>query len=240
MQQRLKFKLSEAEQVFYSDIREKKKAASGVHSKTGKNGYVGNMRFSYDIMTRKEKYNHRKAGKVMTTNIYDEILTMDEFEKLETFEQKNRLAYWRNKYSNKEITQGLGIWNNKYYSLVAELELPKAPRKRSEPRKSKPIKVQEELKLEDSSFKKLQEDYAALKMQNEMLLAEKKELEAPIQEIMVDGLHLVFNGTYTPEQIQRQLSKFELLLEGEKDTYYIELKLMQKKQQEKEYEHEIG
>jgi hypothetical protein len=41
-------------------------------------------------------------------------------------------------------------------------------------------------------------------------------------------MHLVFNGTYQPETIVKQLLKFGALLEDETDDYYIELKLVQK------------
>jgi hypothetical protein len=205
-------KFSEAEQAFHEDIREKKKAASGVHHKTGKRGYVGTMRFPTDIMSRKDKYNYRKAGKVMISNIYEEILTVEEFEKLELHEQKNRLAYWRTQYSNKEITQKMGIWNNKYYQLVAELQLPKATRatnKEQKPKRKAAIKN------------------APVATQEAIAVA-SVETPAPVQEIMVSGLHLVYNGTYTSEQIIKQLSKFELLLDNEPDEFYIELKLVQK------------
>ena len=70
---------SEAEKLFLNEIREKKRTASGVHHKTGKNGYVGTMRFPSDIMSRKDKMKYRRNGKVMTTNMYDEIITAEEF-----------------------------------------------------------------------------------------------------------------------------------------------------------------
>ena len=105
----MSYVFSEAEKLFNQEVRDKKRTASGVHSKTGKNGYVGKMRFPSDIMSRKEKYNYRKAGKVMTTNMYDEILTVEEFEQLETQEKRNRLSYWRNIYTNKEILEAMGI-----------------------------------------------------------------------------------------------------------------------------------
>ena len=76
----------------------------------------------------------------MVTNMYDEILHIDEFE-TETYEKKNRLQYWRNIYSNKEITTGMGIWNNKYYSHCRRTRLPKAPRANSnKPKKQQPKK----------------------------------------------------------------------------------------------------
>jgi hypothetical protein len=202
---------TEAEKAFFEDVREKKKTASGVHHKTGKNGYVGTMRFPSDLMSRKEKYNYRKAGKVMTTNIYDEIISIGEFENLETHEQRNRMAYWRMKFTNKDIMKGLRIANNRYYAIVKELGLPKAERTYSD----KPKKPRQP-----------RQATAAI-----LAAPVAKELE-PVQEIIINGLSLVYNGTFSAEQLQQSLSKFIGLLEGETDQFYIELKIMQKGENE--------
>lgn len=207
------FHKTEAEKVFFEDLREKKKAASGVHSKTGKNGYTGTIRFPSDLMSRKEKYNYRKAGKVMTTNLFDEILTVEEFEALETYEKKNRLAYWRTQFQNKEILKQMGISNKKYYDIVQELELPKAPRVNDgKPRKPRKAAVK------TAAVAEVPAAPAAL----------TPEPQEPVQEIIIDGLNLVYNGTFSAEQLQKSLSKFIALLEGETDQFFIELKLMQK------------
>jgi hypothetical protein len=202
---------NEAEKAFYEDVREKKKAASGVHHKTGKNGYVGTMRFPTDIMSRKDKYNYRKAGKVMISNLYDEILTLDEFKKLELHEKKNRMAYWRTQFSNIEIREKMGIANSPFYKLISELDLPKAPRTEKAPRTKRTAAVK-----------------TAPVAAQEVTAPAPVETPAPVQEVMVNGLHLVYNGTYTAEQIIKQLSKFELLLDNEPDEFYIEFKLIQK------------
>jgi hypothetical protein len=214
---------SEAEKLFNQEVRDKKRTASGVHHKTGRNGYVGTMRFPSDIMSRKDKIKYRKAGKVVTTQLYEEIIPVAEFEALEKYEQKNRMAYWRNVYTNKEITNAMGIHNNRYYKIVAELGLPKAPRvDRHEPRKSKPIKVQE--KQEKS-----------IAVESSPIKAPEPETKAePVQEILVNGIHLVFSGTYSPELIQRKLAKFELMLEDETDDFYVELRLIQKQKTKEE------
>jgi hypothetical protein len=211
---------SEAEKAFHEDVREKKRTASGVHHKTGKNGYTGKILFASDLMSRKEKYNHRKAGKVLTTNLYDSIIPMDEFRQLEKEEQRNRMIHWRNKYQNKQIQEGMGIANSPYYKLVDELDLPKAKRVNTKaPRKAK-VQVKPKQTLLE-----LAEEVA------EQIKTPPAPAEAtPVQEVLVEGLHLVFRGTYTPEQIQKQLAKVELLLDGEEDSYYIEMKLMQKTQ----------
>lgn len=208
------------ERMFYDEIRDKKRTASGVHHKTGKNGYVGTMRFPSDIMNRKEKMKYRRAGKVLTSNIFDEVLPIDEFENLETYEQRNRLQYWRNEKSNKEILAGMGISNKRYYDIVSQLELPKAPRiKPNAPRKAI-AKKKELIPVE------IQETVPAV--QNEIEVPEPPKEESKVQEVIVNGLNVIFTGTYSAEKIEKQLTKFMLLLDDEEDDFYIEFRLMQK------------
>ena len=207
---------SEAEKMFHSEVREKKRTASGVHHKTGKNGYVGTMRFPSDIMSRKDKMKYRRNGKVMTTNMYEEILPIADFEILETYEQKNRLQFWRNTYTNLQILQAMGISNKRFYDLVKELDLPKAPRIHKNKKR-----VAAAAKTEH----KKESDHEAIKAPAPI----EKEIEKPVvQEIIVDGLSLAFYGTYKAEVIQKKLAKFDLLLDGEEDDFYVEIKVMQK------------
>jgi hypothetical protein len=210
---------NEAEQVFMQDVREKKRAASGVHSKTGSRGYVGKMLFPTDFMSRKEKYNYRKAGKCVTTNLYDNILSIDEFNNMETHEQRNWMAYWRTKYSNKEIQKEMGVNNSKYYSIVGQLGLPKAERSprsnAAKPRKAA-IKVTAVTPEPDIILEPF-----------ETPPSRPAAAPEPIKEI-INGLHVIFNGTYNADQISKQLTKMQLLLDGEEDNFYIELKIVQK------------
>lgn len=217
-------KYNEAKQCFLEEVREKKKTASGVHHKTGKRGYVGKMLFPTDIMSRKEKYNHRKAGKVLTSNLYDEIIALTEFEQLDVFEQRNRLAYWRTQNSNKEIQKAMGVNNSKYYDLVAQLGLPKAPRT---------SKSTEKPKRKATAIKAIAIDTKEETAPPTAHTATQViEAPAPVQELIIDGLHLVYNGTFSPEAIIKQLLKFGSLLEGEEDNFHIELKLLQKPKKE--------
>lgn len=218
------YKVSEAEKCFLEEVREKKKTASGVHHKTGKRGYVGKMLFAHDLMSRKEKYNHRKAGKVMTSNLYENILTIDEFEQLEEYEQRNRLAYLRTQHSNKEIMSAMKTNNTTYYALVNKLGLPKAPRvKEGEKPKRKAIAKKAIAIKEEAAAPAQMNNTATLLM----------ESAPPVQELIIDGLHLVYNGTFSPEQIVKQMLKFAALLEDENDEFHIELKLLQKPKKEK-------
>ena len=200
--------------MFHDEVRDKKRIANNVHHKTGKNGYVGKLRFPSDIMSRSDKIRYRKAGKIVTSNLFEEVLPIDEFEQLETYEQRNRLQYWRNQKPNKEILKGMGISNKRYYDIVSELDLPKAPRiKSNQPRKA-------------TATKKITEQAPAVqKMEQAPTLPKEEE---KVQEVIVNGLNVIFTGTYSAEKIEKQLTKFMLLLDSEEDDFYVEFRLMQK------------
>ena len=201
------------ENIFAEDIKRKKQDTASLrtatkHKRLGK----GSMKTPLDLMSQKEKKEHMKAGEVVTTNLFDNIITLEEFEALEEHEQRNRLAYWRTKYSNKEIMKQMGKLNNvKYYKLVADLGLPKAIRTNTDEKKT----------VRKAPIKRTQAPAVAIKSDLELEVP-------PIQKIIINGLNLEFNGTYAPETIIKQLLKFASLLEGEDDNFYVELKLMQK------------
>jgi replicative superfamily II helicase len=211
-------KFSEVEAVFHEEVHSKKKEFKDLrnatkHKRLGKKSVM----FASDFMSRAEKKRHMGAGKIMTTNMYEDILPIAEFDALETYEQRNRLQYWRNEKSNKEILQGMGISSKRYYDIVQGLDLPKAPRGKNKgtPRKGSSLK------------KKEAPTPVAVSSVPEVVAPEVKE-EPKVQEIIVNGLNVIFNGTYSAEKIEKQLTKFMLLLDGEEEDFYIELKLMQK------------
>lgn len=207
------FSFLDIESIFQDDIKNKKRETASMraatnHKRLGK----GRMKTPSDLMSRKDKKEHMKAGEVVTTNLFDDILTIAEFEALETHEQRNRLAYWRTKYSNKEIMNKMGNLNNaKFYKMVADLGLPKAIRTNGD---KKPVRKAPIKKIEAPVEQPINSDL---------------ELDTqPLQRIIINGLNLEFNGTYAPETIIKQLLKFGALLEGEESDFYVELKLMQK------------
>jgi hypothetical protein len=116
------------EKVFNEDIKEKRIVASGVYSKTGKRGYVGKMLFPSDLMNRKEKYQYRKAGKVVVYNMYDTIMTYEEFKNLSEEEQKKALIEYRKRFTNKQITNTWGIGEYKIYEIMERLDVPRSRR----------------------------------------------------------------------------------------------------------------
>ena len=207
-------RFSDVEEFFHEEVQAKKKEFKDLktatkHKRLGKSSVL----FPSDMMSRKEKMEHRRAGTVTTTNMYKDILPIAEFEALETYEKRNRLQFWRSENTNKEILAGMGISSKKYYDIVQELDLPKAPRLdrgEKKPRKA-PVKKQ-----------------VAIQSDLTMDVPIIQEPQVQVQQILVDGLNLVFQGTYTAEQIQKQLTKFSLILEDDQEEYFFEFRLMQK------------
>jgi len=209
------------EKIFYDDLREKKRTGSNIHHKTGSRGYVGKMLFPTDIMSRKDKYNMRKAGKVERYNMYDTIINKDEFLLKDKELQKNLLTHWREIYENEKIMEGMEIHsNNTYHRLIKDLEIPKKKRGGARnfsgrPRASKKIVATESqpqlLKTEDTI--------------NTLPIVEDKE--QPIK-LLQTGLHLEYNGSYTAEQLSKIFTKLQLITDGEECKFVINISLTER------------
>lgn len=118
-------KSNEIEKLFFSDIRNKKRIGSGAYHRTGKGikHRMSGIKFPSDYLTKKEL--KALSGKVVVYNMYDKILTKDEFKKLDLEIQKNMLSYWREKYTIKEIQEQMGIAGATLYRFIETLGLPK-------------------------------------------------------------------------------------------------------------------
>lgn len=214
---------SETEILLQEEIKEKKQSAQDMRSRAaGKRG--GRVKFPTDLMSRKEKLKHTKAGKVTVTNIYDEILKRAEFDALEEHEQKSRLQYWRSKYNVKQIQKGMGVAAATYYNYIDGLDLPKQ-RKPREPRKAiattpaKPIG-----KISDFIAAEQQPSLLDFETTQEPPAVETKSAPAFLD---LSGLNIAYNGTYSAEDIQKLFSKLDIILDGEQSKFKIELKIMQ-------------
>ena len=60
-------------------------------------------------MTRSEKMKYRRGGKIVLSNMYDEILHIDEFKKLETYRTK-QAAILAKYLHNQRNHEGHGYW----------------------------------------------------------------------------------------------------------------------------------
>lgn len=184
------------------EIREQKRTASGVHSRKGKRGYVGKMLFPVDLMSRKDKYNYRKAGKCIVTSIRDELLSRDKFKVLSIEDQVKTLSHWRGKYDTKAIVEALGISKGSYYQLSSDLGVTKQYSSRKA--KAKTPKKKEALPVVPDA---------------------PEAVHSISKKDILEGLLLAYTGDYSAEDIIRKLDKIGLILSDEPNKFEVEIKI---------------
>ena len=211
------------ERLFNEDIRDKRKAGSGVFSRRGKgvkHGISGALRTPYYYLKPKER--KKLNGTVETSNMYSTILSWDEWNLKDKETQKNLMTKWREIYSNTKIMEELAVGRGKPFNsqsfadIVNDLDCPKKIRGGSKPRKkSAAITAVKETKSPTLL------EFAEV--------ANQLEFEIPKQEVrqvlVTKGLHLEYNGEFDPEQLSKIFTKLQLLIEGEPNKFKISLSL---------------
>jgi hypothetical protein len=192
--------------IFDLEVREKKNQAYLNKQKTGsRGGSKGRkgMRTPYDSMTLKEK---RKLNGEVQVTMYETILTYDEFILKDESLQKTLLTRWREIYDNQKIKAEMQMSNASFYKLVSSLGL--ASKKGvSRPRKAKGVAKVEEVKTE----------------------ALAPNVEPQIKPLLISrGLHLEYNGEYSPDQLQKIFTKLSLLTEGEENHFTVSISLTER------------
>lgn len=195
--------MDDISKLFHDDVRDKKRAASGVYHRTGKRGYVGSVRLTSDLLSGKEKREYQRPGRVNKYNMYDNIVSFEEFESLSLEDKKKYLSNYRERHSNKEIMKAWGINHNRFYRIVNELDLPKLERRRTNNKKDA-----------NNMSKTLSDNSDKLEAVNEL---DKKEKE--------NGMTLSLNGVYDAEDIVKRLEKFSIMLTDEDTKFKVELKI---------------
>lgn len=108
--------MNEIERTFKEEVREKKRAANGVHGKKGKRGYVGSMRTPADLLTGKERRAYEGTSPVRTSKIDPvEIIPYEDFKKLNRQGKTLLLYKLREKHTAKEIAKEWGVSDKTLY-----------------------------------------------------------------------------------------------------------------------------
>ncbi|MBR3690896.1 MAG: hypothetical protein IKL97_07355 [Eggerthellaceae bacterium] len=110
--------MNEIERTWNEEVREKKRAASGVHGKKGKRGYVGTMRTPVDLMTsakERRAYEGTTPVKSSIVDPPDALVPHDEFKKMSRQEKILLLYKLRSKYSAKAIADAWGVSDKTLY-----------------------------------------------------------------------------------------------------------------------------
>lgn len=187
------------------EVRDKKRTASGVHSKTGKRGYVGKMYLTSDLLKGKAKRDYQGTGKVVKWNMYDKILPKYDFEARSEEEQKAMLGHWREVYRTADIAKDMGVSTNTLSKYVKKLGLPIKQRGGNH-RKGKGQKQKVEVKQAQPA---------------QVMPATPAPTPAPKPE----GMTFSFNGKYSPEEIISKLERVGLLLDGDNSKFEVSLEI---------------
>ena len=223
------------ERLLREDIIEKKRTGRGAFSMRGKgvkHGISGAFRTPSYFMTNKEK--KLLNGEVEVHNMYTTVLKMDEFRTKDEEMQRTLLTKWREIYDNAHIKKEMGLSNKAFYDLVAELKIPKktrveGPRKAGRPKGSTTTKQAKSKESVAVSPKKnlleLAEEAVQREEERQAKLKAVTPTAPPVQTLIVNGLHVEYNGSYDAETINKILTKIQLLVDGEPNKFRISLSL---------------
>ena len=156
--------------IFNMEVREKKRIGSNIFKRVSTRKGGSNMS-TMRVPTQKEQ--RLLSGEMEVFNL-NEIIPYDELLKKSESDQKLLLKHWREKYSNKEIYQGMGVDSNRLYRLLKKLEIiiPNTGKKYSIRRTELSDNELEELLADKEHLYSFNEYKKLVDWQQEMLLQE--------------------------------------------------------------------
>ncbi|MED1125487.1 hypothetical protein [Bacillus atrophaeus] len=117
--------MSHFEKMFNDEVRDKKRAGSGIFSRvsTRRGGSNKALRTPYYYMSTKEK--KELNGEAVTIYNMREIIHYNDFLKKSRKDQIELMTYWRKIYTVTDITNGMGISKGLFYKVIEQLGLQK-------------------------------------------------------------------------------------------------------------------
>ncbi|WP_420975284.1 hypothetical protein [Bacillus thuringiensis] len=153
------------------------------------------------------------------------------FESLPAEEQKMRLQYWKEHFTNKEITAGLGTYNSKLYALYKKHEIPTQGTAHPK-RKGKDTNKRKEETPTDSQLSPITEPVQTqsiaptIPMQDVPVIPESEPTTIPLEPIeqvkssISESFHIHYVGRKSKQKVIHQLQTLVTLLEEESHEQY--------------------
>ena len=202
------------ERMFQDEIREKKTIGRGVFSRRGKGvkHTLRGIKTPYDYLTTKQK--RELNSEVRSFNMYEKIISQEEFFEKDQETQKILLTKWRDLYDNKTIMSEMGLRGNaSFYDLIKELNIP-AKQRRSSPTNKRKTKT---------AVAKIEQP-----QKEEILSPQSTQIQQTPIQLIIDGLHLEYNGIFDASQLIKIFTKLQLLVDDELSNYHLRLTLTEK------------
>jgi hypothetical protein len=206
---------NDEENLFALEVKEKKSQAHAHRARTGRGSSKRRKGMStpFDFMSKSER--ERLNGEVKLTNLFDMIITREEFDTMEEKQQKAMMTHWREIYPNEKIMQEMGITGSgTFHNYINKLEIPRKKRHGGRPKK---VEKKENKKV-------LAPTVQAPENISENTPIVNKFVQQPVK-LITNGLHLEYNGNFSSEQINKILTKIQLIVDGEDNNFNIELRI---------------
>lgn len=196
--------MEQIEGLFDLEVREKKRSKhyAAARKKTGVKSSRGGVLTQYDFLSPEER--KKLNGEVEVYNMYETILTINEFNLKEEDQQKVLMTRWRELYSNKKIAEDMGIPEYKVYEIVKKLGIKR--KIKSGPRKGKTAGKKEKTQLQE---------------------IEKIETTPRLGKASAESINLIprgeqwsYNNVYTGKKLVSHLEKLLILIDGEDETEF--------------------
>jgi hypothetical protein len=215
--------------IFDLELREKRAQAFLNKSRTGAKGGSKSrkgMRTPSDYLSRKEK--RELNGEVESFNMKS-LMSWIDFDQKDKDTQKLLLTQWREIYPNNDIMDaffdngnGKKFNTQSFSDLVNGLGCPPKRRGGSVPRKKREAKANTVAVIQEP----LGERMSLLELTEKMTKPEAQP--EPVQQIILKGMHFEYNGLYETDQINKILTKLQLLLEDEPNKFNISISISEK------------
>ncbi|MCQ6305777.1 hypothetical protein [Bacillus cereus] len=159
------------------------------------------------------------------------VLPLASLEALPAEEQKIRLQYWKEHFTNKEIITGLGTYNSKLYDLYKKHEIPTQGTAHPK-RTGKETNKKTEETPTDSQLSPITEPIQTQKtaptipMQDVPVMPESEPTTIPLEPIeqiessIPESFHIHYAGRKSKQKVIHQLQVLATLLEEESHEQY--------------------
>ena len=218
--------------IFEIEVKEKKQQKHALAAKS--NGRrKSNFMLPTDYMDKAQRDEYMKAGEIVTTNLWDQILTKTQYNELSDEKKKFAMEHWYKRYKTAEIKNALGYsdyqlykeWNRigveyekrpnrtrKAKVTAAKKDKPAANIDHFEPEGNKPLDIKEiEEKIEQK----------------------QQATTVTVMPAANSGSVLYMDDTLDSEAAITKLMKYAAFLEGESNKFRLRIEISEVKQGEK-------
>lgn len=187
-------------EVYDEDIKEKKLIVRSSKKKSSSKKSKRHM-FPIDFMDNRQKKEYIKGGNVVVSNLYDELLTLEEYQKLPDEQKKAAMEHWRKSLNTATIKRTFK-WND--YKIYKEfnrlgIAVKTINRKKNNARKNAVINA---------------------KQSNDETAVAVKTLPA-----FKSGLSFFLYEECDSEELVSKMMKYATFLEGEKNKFRIRMEI---------------